>query len=184
MYHNFFIIVKGGPAMKSLGTTNLADRLVISGNSRCNDIIPLSLHTKWSHREDGVALLHIHTELIPSLGFSTTHQVETEEVEDLPRIVLLQDLFEGVFDEPGQGLGRVLKGVAHEVVQRGALRGVAHQGPLLPLLRRGRQDAVSWEEREKMIHISKAKCRYMVSNDSEILDTFRLWSPNCHTLFP
>lgn len=31
-----------------------------------------------------------------------THQVETQEVEDLPGVVLLQNLFEGVLDKPGQ----------------------------------------------------------------------------------
>lgn len=72
-----------------------------------------------------------------------THQVKTEEVEDLPGVVLLQYLFERVLDESGQGLGRVLQGVAHEVIQWGSLRGVAHQGPLLAFLRRRRQDAVS-----------------------------------------
>lgn len=57
-----------------------------------------------------------------------THQVKTQEVEDLPGVVLLQDLLEGVFDEAGEGLRRVLQGVAHEVVQGDALGRVAHQG--------------------------------------------------------
>ena len=62
-----------------------------------------------------------------------SYQVETEEVEDLPGVVLLQDLLQGLLDEAGEALGGVLQGVAHEVVERGALWGVAHQGALLPL---------------------------------------------------
>lgn len=50
-----------------------------------------------------------------------THQVQTQEVEDLPGVVLFQDLLEGVFDEAGEGLRRVLQGIAHEVVERDAL---------------------------------------------------------------
>lgn len=67
----------------------------------------------------------------------STYQVETQEVEDLPGVVLLQDLFQGILDESWERLGRVLQGVAHEVVQRGPFRGISHQGPLLPLLGRG-----------------------------------------------
>lgn len=77
---------------------------------------------------------------------SSTHQIETEEVEDLPGVVLLQDLLQRVFDEAGQRLGRVLQGVAHEVVQRGPFRRVAHQGSLLTFPRRGRQDAGGYKD--------------------------------------
>ena len=70
-----------------------------------------------------------------------SYQVETEEVEDLPGVVLLQDLLQGLLDEAGQALGGVLQGVAHEVVEWRALGGVAHQGALLPLPGGRRQDA-------------------------------------------
>lgn len=71
----------------------------------------------------------------------STHQVQTQEVEDLPGVVLLQDLLERVFDEAGEGLRRVLQGVAHEVVEGDALGRVAHQGARLALLGRGGEDA-------------------------------------------
>lgn len=63
-----------------------------------------------------------------------THQVETQEVEDLSGVILLQDLFQGVFDESWKGLGCVLQGVTHEIVERCPFRGVTHQGALLTFL--------------------------------------------------
>ena len=77
------------------------------------------------------------------------YQVETEEVEDLPGVILLQDLLEGLFDEAREALGGVLQGVAHEAVEWGALGGVAHQGALLPLPGGGRQDAGCYDTTTK-----------------------------------
>lgn len=75
------------------------------------------------------------------LSFILTYQVETQEVEDLPGVVLLQDLFEGLFDEARQRLRRVLQGVPHEVVQGRPFRRITHQRALLSPPGRGRQDA-------------------------------------------
>lgn len=83
------------------------------------------------------------------------YQIETEEVEDLPWVIFLQDLFEWVFDEARQRLGRVLKRITHEVIKRSSFRGITHQCSLLTFWRRGWQYAISWKH--QMVHSIRTK---------------------------